>query len=77
MLDILAPEEIKAQRLIVVGTGKPSAIKEKDFLKFGGVAAGKLNAASDAVTVVAELPDGAMKPEQAAAVAVGHPAAHL
>jgi leucyl aminopeptidase len=70
-LDILAPEGIKAQRLIVIGTGKPSAIKEKDFLKFGGVTAGKLNAASDAVTIVAELPDGAMKPEQAAAIASG------
>ena len=71
VLDILAPEGINAQRLVVIGTGKPSAIKEKDFLKFGGVAAGKLNAASDAVTIVAELPDGAMKPEQAAAVASG------
>jgi leucyl aminopeptidase len=70
-LDILAPEGIKAQRLIVIGTGKPSAIKEKDFLKFGGVAAGKMNAASDAVTIVAELPDSAMKPEQAAAIASG------
>src|SRR6266403_3074230 len=55
-LDILAPEGIKAPRLIVVGTGKPSDIKEKDFLKFGGVIAGKLNAGSDAVTVIAELP---------------------
>ena len=71
VLDILAPEGINAQRLVVIGTGKSSAIKEKDFLKFGGVAAGKLNAASDAVTIVAELPDGAMKPEQAAAVASG------
>src|SRR6266702_6044608 len=43
VLDILAPEGIKAPRLVVIGTGKPSAIKEKDFLKFGGVAAGKLN----------------------------------
>src|SRR6266498_3922720 len=40
VLDILAPEGIKAERLVVIGTGKPSAIKEKDFLKFGGVAAG-------------------------------------
>ncbi len=71
VLDILAPEGIKAPRLVVIGTGKPSAIKEKDFLKFGGVAAGKLNSGSDAVTIVAELPDGAMKPEQAAAIASG------
>ncbi|MCA1452290.1 leucyl aminopeptidase [Bradyrhizobium sp. BRP22] len=70
-LDILAPEGIKAERLIVVGTGKASALKEKDFLKFGGVAAGKLNAATDTVTVIAELPEGAMKAEQAAALAAG------
>ena len=36
-LDIPAPEGIKAERLIVVGVGKASEIKEKDFLKFGGV----------------------------------------
>ncbi len=70
-LDILAPEGLKAPRLIVVGAGKLSAIKDNDFLKLGGAAAGKLNAGSDAVTVIAELPDGAMKPEQAAAVASG------
>jgi leucyl aminopeptidase len=70
-LDILAPEGIKAQRLIVIGLGKPSALKEKDFLKFGGVTAGKLNGASDAVTIVAERPDGAMAPDQAAGIASG------
>jgi len=71
VLDILAPEGIKAQRLIVVGAGKPSDLKEKDFLKFGGVIAGRLNAASDAVTIAAELPDGTMQPDQAAAIASG------
>src|SRR2546430_3940001 len=71
VLDILAPEGIKIQRLIVVGTGKASALKDSDYLKFGGVAAGRLNAASTAVMVLAELPDGAIKPEQAAAVASG------
>ena len=70
-LDILAPEGIKVSRLIVVGLGKPAALKEKDFLKFGGVTAGKLNAASNAVTIVAELPDGAMQPDQAAGIASG------
>jgi leucyl aminopeptidase len=71
VLDILAPEAIKAQRLIVVGAGKPSDLKEKDFLKFGGLIAGKLNAGSDTVTILAELPDGAMLPDQAAAIASG------
>jgi len=70
-LDILAPEGLKATRLIVIGTGKCAAIKDSDFLKFGGAAAGKLVAGNDAVTVIAELPDGAMKPAQAAAVASG------
>ena len=70
-LDIPAPAEIKAERLIVVGTGKAADIKEKDFLKFGGVTAGKLNAASEAVTVIAELPDGAMQGDAAAAIASG------
>jgi leucyl aminopeptidase len=70
-LDILAPEGLKASRLIVVGAGKVSAIKDHDFLKLGGVAAGKLRAGNDAVTIIAELPDGAMKPDQAAAIASG------
>ena len=70
-LDILAPEGLKVSRLIVVGAGKLSEIKDNDFLKLGGVAAGKLRAGNDAVTIIAELPDGAMKPDQAAAVASG------
>src|SRR5882724_7067960 len=70
-LDILEPEGIKIQRLIVIGTGKPTELKERDFLKFGGVLAGKLNSGNEAVTVMAELPDGAMEPAQAAAVASG------
>src|SRR5437868_11426770 len=70
-LDFLAPESVKASRLIVVGTGKPSELKNQDFLKFGGVAAGKLRPGNEAVTMLAELPGGAMKPEQAAALASG------
>src|ERR1700744_1768762 len=41
-LDILAPQGLKAKRLIVVGAGKLAAIKEQDFLKWGGIIAGKL-----------------------------------
>jgi leucyl aminopeptidase len=70
-LDILAPEGLKASRLIVVGAGKLSAIKDNDFLKLGGVIAGKLRAGNDAVTIVADLSEGAMKPEQAAEIAAG------
>lgn len=70
-LDILAPQDLKASRLIVVGVGKLSAIKDNDFLKLGGIVAGKLGAGGEAVTIVADLPGGAMTPGQAAAVASG------
>src|ERR1700686_3350195 len=70
-LDILAPEGLKASRLVVVGAGKLSAIKDNDYLKLGGAAAGKLRSGKDAVTMIAELPDGAMQPDPAAAVAAG------
>ncbi|HEV7881753.1 leucyl aminopeptidase [Bradyrhizobium sp.] len=70
-LDFLAPEGVKASRLIIIGTGKLSDIKANDFLKLGGAAAGKLRPGSEAVTIIAELPTGAMKPDQAAAVASG------
>jgi leucyl aminopeptidase len=70
ILDILAPEGLKAGRLIVIGTGKADAIKETDVLKFGGVLAGKMRGA-EAVTVMAELPSGAMSAEQAANLASG------
>ena len=55
----------------MVGTGKHSELKEKDFLKFGGAVAGKLNAGSEAASIIAELPTGAMEPGQAAAIAAG------
>lgn len=70
-LDFLAPEGIKASRLIVVGTGKGSDLKDNDFLKLGGAAAGKLRSGAEAVTILAELPTGTMRPAQAAAVASG------
>jgi leucyl aminopeptidase len=70
-LDILAPEGLKADRLLVIGTGKPAAIKETDLLKFGGVLAGKIHAGTDAVTVVADLPSAAMTSAEAGAVASG------
>ena len=53
------------------GVGKAADIKEKEFLKFGGVTAGKLNGASEQVTVIAELPDGAMSSDAAASIGSG------
>jgi len=70
-LDILAPEGLKAERLIVIGTGKASSLKGNDFLKFGGMAASKIKAGSASMTIIAELAGGAMSTEQAVAVASG------
>lgn len=70
-LDILAPEGLKAERLIVIGTGKESALKGNDFLKFGGMAASKLKAGAAAMTIMTELTTGAMTSEQAIAIASG------
>src|ERR1700726_3176168 len=70
-LDILAPEGLKVSRLIVVGAGKLSGLKDNDYLKLGGAVAGKLRAGNDAVTIIAELSTGALKPDQVAAVASG------
>src|SRR3984893_1744892 len=70
-LDILAPQGLKVSRLFVVGAGKLSAIKDDAHVKLGGAAAGKLRAGNVAVATIAELPDAAMQPDQAAAVAAG------
>src|SRR3977135_4736023 len=65
-LDFLAPEGVKASRLIVVGTGKVSDLKDNDFLKLGGAAAGKLCPGKEAVPLIADSHTGAMKPDRAA-----------
>jgi leucyl aminopeptidase len=70
-LDVIAPAGLKVSRLVVIGCGKVSDLKEKDFLKLGGVAAGKAPAAAKQATIVAELPDAAMSPEAVAGLALG------
>ena len=70
-LDVIAPAGLKAARLVVIGCGKPAELKAKDFLKLGGIAAGKVPAAAKQATIVAELPAAAMSPEAIAGVALG------
>jgi leucyl aminopeptidase len=70
-LDIIAPAGLKASRLVVIGCGKSADLKPKDFLKLGGVAAGRVPSSAKQVTVVAELPAGAMPPDAVAGIAVG------
>jgi leucyl aminopeptidase len=70
-LDIVAPAGLKVARLIVIGVGKATALKEQDFTKLGGIAAGRIPSAAKEATIFAELPGGAMKPDQVAELALG------
>jgi leucyl aminopeptidase len=70
-LDIVLPAGLKAARLTAIGCGKTAELKDKDFLKLGGGAAGKAPAAGGDVTIVADLPGVEMTPEAIAGLAVG------
>jgi leucyl aminopeptidase len=75
-LELIVPEGLKVARLVVIGAGKVSGSKtagleQKDLLKLGGLAMGKLPLAASEGTVFAELPGGALKAEQAADLAQG------
>jgi leucyl aminopeptidase len=71
VLDIVAPSSLKASRLVIVGVGKALELKPKDFLRLGGIAAGKLGSGARDATVFGELPERAMTADQAADVALG------
>jgi leucyl aminopeptidase len=70
-LDIVAPHGLELPRLMVVGTGKESDLKPRDIVKLGGIAMGKLPAAAAQATILAEFAAGALKPDQAAGLALG------
>ncbi|HML09110.1 MAG TPA: leucyl aminopeptidase [Xanthobacteraceae bacterium] len=70
-LDIIAPSGLDVPRLIVVGTGKESELKERDFLKLGGIAMGKVPSSAPQATIFAEFGGGALKGDQIADLALG------
>ena len=70
-LDLIAPAGLDVPRLVVVGTGKDSALTSRDLTKLGGVAMGKLTKAAAAATIFAELGSGALKADQVADLALG------
>ncbi len=70
-LDLAMPEGLKLPRLIVIGIGNTADLKEKDFLKLGGTAMGKVPKGAQEATVIAELPTRAMSPAQAVDLAQG------
>src|ERR1700722_14281126 len=70
-LDRVAPADLRVARFLVVGCGEPGDLKRRDFVNLGGAAMGKIPAAATSATIVAELPNKAMTPEQAADLALG------
>ena len=70
-LDLVAPAGLEVPRLLIVGVGKARDLKARDFVKLGGAAMGRIPAGASDVTLIADLPDGAFKPERAADMALG------
>jgi leucyl aminopeptidase len=75
-LDLIVPDGLKLDRLVVLGTGKASGAKTKDanpkdYVTLGGAALGKIPARAGEATIMAELPGGAMPAEAAADLALG------
>ncbi len=70
-LDIILPNGLQVGRLVVVGCGQTRELKPPDYLRLGGIAMGRIPAAVGDATILAELPGGAMKSEQAADLALG------
>jgi leucyl aminopeptidase len=70
-LDIVAPAGLKLARLVVIGTGKAKELTSFDLVKLGGGAMARIPGGTSSGTLFAELPEGALAPEQAADLALG------
>lgn len=70
VLDVVAPAGLKASRVIFIGTGKDRP-KPNAFARLGGMAKGRVPASAPEATILADLPSGAMTPDEAADLALG------
>jgi leucyl aminopeptidase len=70
-LELIVPEGLHVARLVVIGAGKTAGLAQKDMLKFGGLAMGKLPLAAREGMVFAELPGRTLKADEAAELALG------
>jgi leucyl aminopeptidase len=71
VMELLAPQGLAAERLVVIGAGKVGDLKPQDIVKLGGVAMGKVPASTARVTVLADLPGRPMTDVQIADLALG------
>ncbi len=70
-LELTLPDKLNVSRLVVIGVGKASKLDEQDFVKLGGTAMGKIPSRATKAAIFAELPGGAMRPGEAADLALG------
>lgn len=70
-LDIVAPAGLNVPRLVIIGTGKDRELKDRDLMRLGGVAMGKVPNAATHATIFADLAGGALKADQIAKLALG------
>jgi leucyl aminopeptidase len=71
VLEIVAPSGLNVPRLVIVGTGKERDLKDRDLIKLGGIAIGRVPAAAAQATILAEFGTGALKADQIADLVLG------
>ncbi|MCC7346748.1 MAG: leucyl aminopeptidase [Variibacter sp.] len=71
VLDILQPQGLGVARLLVVGVGNPGDLKAKDFVRLGGIVAGRIGAGAREATVLCELPTAMLSADQASDIGLG------
>jgi leucyl aminopeptidase len=70
-LDLVLPAGLDVARLVVIGLGKASELTSKDFVRFGGIAMGKIPSSATNAVIFADMPSGTMKAGQSADLAFG------
>jgi leucyl aminopeptidase len=71
ILELIAPGALDISRLIIIGAGSARDLKPADFVKFGGVAMGRIPPSATAATLIADLPGKPLQPERVAELALG------
>ncbi|MEP9376790.1 leucyl aminopeptidase [Aquabacter sp. CN5-332] len=70
-LDLLAPEKLDTTRVVVLGVGKAAELKDSDYLRLGGIAAGRLPGGTREATIIIDLPGRSLPASAAAEIALG------
>ncbi len=71
LLDLIQPQGLPVERLLVLGLGDPAKLKEGDWLRAGGTVMGALRRGQDATVLLERPDDTAVTADQAADFALG------